>query len=422
MPSLQQPPEPLKRAFVIPVSWRALGFVALIWLLPWALFWWGTQQQSGAAPVTRASPPAESDSGAIEVQPGPWGDLETTTIVIEPPDDLLRLDAKPVNGVTWHFVDYDRNRLQQTLTEWDLTNEIGDYLNDETHWVFTPEGIDITVPKAVVLAIDPETRRRIYALLSRFSVNATHHAPFSFRAQTPDDWFGEGNGLTSQTRAMVEPLLYRRGESLLLSDLFLIFSDIKPAQQRLALLRCLARSHTQLARLRITPDSDIAAITAYWSMGQRQRDIEPLLRSLAKDPAGMTVDVIHLLPRLARRLLYTFPVPAAPGESLFRDCHWTSLNFNKAEIDDSYADLELVRAAYQTEYREVAGDPRFGDILILIAEDGTALHACIFIAGDLVFTKNGVGNFSPWILMKMPQMLDRYPADVPLEIMIRRRL
>ncbi len=406
------------RAIVVPVSWRAFGLIGLIWAMPWLVFFWGSRPPADPSPVVPAEPKA-APPAPVDSQSGPWGTLETTTVVIEPPDDLLSLDASPVTHSVWRFVNHDRQQLSELLAAVDLNPTAAAFLGDVSKWTFAPRWIELRVPKNVVLELSPETRRSLYRVMAGYSENTQHFAPFSFRAETTAEWFGESD-LTPETIALVEPLLYRRGESLLFSDLPLILSDVRPAQQRLELLRALSRSSTQLVKLRITPDSDIKAIAAYWSPGQRKRDIEPLLRSLPLTEAGVTIDVIHLLPRLARRLLYTFPAPAKPGESLFRDCHWTSLNFHKDEIDDSFADLDLVREAYQRDFREVAGEPQFGDIIIFVRQDGTALHACIYVAGDIVFTKNGVGASSPWILMKMPHLQERYPADIPLEIMVRR--
>ena len=410
-----------QKSIVIPISWRVFGLGALIWLMPWLVFLWNSREpNSSTLPI--ASVAAETDdkpAWAEQIQIGPWGTLETNTIVIEPPDDLLALDAQKVTHSVWRFVDFERDQLAQFFASLEFEPKTSAFLKADSNWVFKPREIEVRVPKAMVLGISPDTRRAVYNILGRFSENMPHYAPFSFRAETTAAWFGDAD-LDPATIARVEPLLYRRGESLLFSDLAIVLSDIKPAQQRLELLRALSRSSTQLAKIRITPDSDIEAIARYWSLGQRRRDIEQLLRSLPMTPEGITIDVIHLLPRLARRLLYTFPAPAQPGEVLFRDCHWTSLNFNKAEIDDSFADINLVRQAYQTEYREVAGDPQLGDIMIFMREDGTAMHACVYVAGDIVFTKNGVGNSSPWILMKMPHLLEAYPADIPFEIMVRR--
>ena len=60
-------------------------------------------------------------------------------------------------------------------------------------------------------------------------------------------------------------------------------------------------------KLRITPDSDIPALTAYWKGSWRAKDIVPLLQSLTEVPGGATIDVAQLLPPFAGNTLIPIP-------------------------------------------------------------------------------------------------------------------
>jgi hypothetical protein len=50
---------------------------------------------------------------------------------------------------------------------------------------------------------------------------------------------------------------------------------------------------------------------------------------------------------------------------------------------------------------------RFGDVLCFL-EDGEGLHTCVFIADDIVFTKNGESLMAPWVLMQLKDVESIY--------------
>jgi hypothetical protein len=51
----------------------------------------------------------------------------------------------------------------------------------------------------------------------------------------------------------------------------------------------------------------------------------------------------------------------------------------------------------------------FGDVVLVFdAEAKQALHSAVYIAADIVFTKNGGGLGNPWVLMPINQMLKVY--------------
>jgi hypothetical protein len=57
----------------------------------------------------------------------------------------------------------------------------------------------------------------------------------------------------------------------------------------------------------------------------------------------------------------------------------------------------------------------------LLLENRKPAHACVYIADDVVFTKNGVNYHQPWVLMKLNDLLPRYASDRPMSIVVLRR-
>ena len=48
--------------------------------------------------------------------------------------------------------------------------------------------------------------------------------------------------------------------------------------------------------------------------------------------------------------------------------------------------------------------------------DTQAIHSAVYIADDIVFTKNGPSPHSPWILMQLATLISHYETNVDLKI------
>ena len=64
---------------------------------------------------------------------------------------------------------------------------------------------------------------------------------------------------------------------------------------------------------------------------------------------------------------------------------------------------------------------QYGDILLLMNEKQEVKHSAVFIADDIVFTKNGNNYRQPWMLMRIPDLLTTYPATPPMKTVYMRR-
>ena len=137
-----------------------------------------------------------------------------------------------------------------------------------------------------------------------------------------------------------------------------------------------------------------------------------MLKAGSEVEGGSKMDLSRLLPLFARSRLYTFPDPSRRSESQFQDCFWTALNFfNEApvEFDGDRVETGSWVAAH---YVQVNGSPRYGDVIMMMDQGKLAIHACVYLADNLVFTKNGKGAGSPWILMNTDDMMQGYLAHL----------
>jgi hypothetical protein len=76
----------------------------------------------------------------------------------------------------------------------------------------------------------------------------------------------------------------------------------------------------------------------------------------------------------------------------------------------------------QNEYVTIQDRPAaFGDVMLLRDAKTEPLHMCVYIADDIVFTKNGAHYFQPWALMRYADVLARYPDAIASQTQLFRR-
>ena len=373
-----------------------------------------------AKPLSIALSPAAAGADPDPIspgKPGPWGVLEYVRITIEPPDELVPVDDRTFEKTRWVFGGHTREQVAALFNACELTPTQRADLFKPAVWGEDSNAIVVSPSPQLILALNQSARTQIYSVLAEDGRNDFQMWPYTFRKGGFDAWFGH-SGLSDATIALVKRLVYLRGSSLCFSDLPEAFSQIPTIPERRRLVKTLSRNATVLMKLRITPDSDIKALTAYWKGAWRAKDIEPLLQSLAEVPGGASIDVAQLLPPFARKRLNTYPVqdPSTPAT----DCYWTAMNFFHDPPDDRYYNPAVWESELNTNYTVVA-QPTYGDVILLLRADNLPIHAVVFIADDVVFTKNGGNDRQPWMLMKWDDLLARYPQSDPIRPVIFHR-
>jgi hypothetical protein len=286
-------------------------------------------------------------------------------------------------------------------------------------WEETRDGLTVLPSREFVLGLSPEARQTLYAILAAFPENAVHAYPFRYKADRVDEWIDDT--LSPATRALIEPLLYRRGTSVAFSDPELVVPFLSgPAEQR-RLFKALSRRPAILAALYIRHGQDTREIARYWEGQGRTKSVAPLLESLARLPHGGSVDIVHLFPRLARGLLNTYPDTEGRAESRLWNCHWTALNFFRFPPNEAFAtNTAAVVEALHTEYDNVDEASRFGDVMIFVDAQGEFVHSCVYLADNLVYTKNGAGWQKPWLIMAFDDLSSLYSSVVPVTVRVYR--
>ena len=349
----------------------------------------------------------------------PWGQLEYVPIALDRPEEYFTNDYSQSPKPVWIFRNHTEQQVLSLFDTLELTRDARAWLTDRSHWEAFPNGIRIVPIPEVVLSLSAATRGRLYPLLGRSPENYPQFTPFRFRADGFDDWFADC-GLPKEKLATVRQLTYSHDGTLCFADAA-TFAQISTPAETKCLIKGLWRVSTFVLKLRITPQTDTEALMKYWGTLSGGRVYQPLIESMTRVPEGATINVSYFLPPFARLRLYTYPNPADTN-ILRQDCFWSSMNFFSHTPDNGFFDPEYTRKVLTTDYSRVRDSSRqLGDILLLRSKEGMALHMCVYIADDVVFTKNGAHTQQPWVLMKLSEMLSSYEKEKPYEIFTYRR-
>jgi hypothetical protein len=353
------------------------------------------------------------DDKSRSVHDGPWGTLVERKIQLEKPVEYLMDDVSKQQPEVWTFNGLTAGAVKALLSKNGLTaaqvatvcapNSIRE---DKSGTVLTP-------PADFLLSLDAATRGRLYTGLAGQKINLNIDYPFIFRASMESIYADKR--LNPDDVSLLKQLVYDNGGTWQLSNYQLLISQIPTADRRMAMARSLSQQSAVLTGLHITPDTDIDKLASYWGKVPNVRftDIRPLMEAFKALPEGGDLPIYYLMPKFARDRLYTYPLPPQPGDPIM-DCHWTTFNFSSDTPDNRFNDPGFAVQYIQKNYYQISAPSQYGDILLLM-NNNEIIHSAVFLADDLVFTKNGSDYRHPWMLMHIPDLLATYPANPPLK-------
>ena len=380
---------------------------------PFAIF-----GQRAKTSVAAASGAAASALDAKDAPP--WGDLVLKEIEIQRPDEYLETGLKKEMAVGWYFKDTSLTDIRAMLVASGLTPTQTDAVLCQDTISTTGNEVRISPPDDVLIAISPEVRGVLYSELSKNPANYYMANPFHVKQSSLDQLLKE-RGFSEEVVALFKKLLYPRGNLMFFSDIGLMFRHLPLEKDRTALLKVATSEPTVLAKLKIRPDTDLDKVLAYWGAapGVRYKDLRPLMESIKRLPEGGNMSVLYLLPPFARNRLYTFPLPPQPGEPN-HDCFWSALNYFNETPDDRFGDIAFVGKYVKEKFYQISKPSIHGDVIFVCDAKDSALHAAVYLADDIVFTKNGVGYMQPWVLMRLDDLLSFYSTAGPTHSLVFR--
>lgn len=355
------------------------------------------------------------------VHTGPWGELLMRDISLERPVEYLTDEVTSPPTEVWKFNGLKPAAVQAFLVKNGLTAAQAEGAVAPAACQETSSGTQVTPSADFLFSLSAANRAQLYPALAGFGVNLYFDYPYIFPAETIESIYADAR-LNPDDVALLKQLVYPNGAAQQLSDYQFLLNQIPTVERRVALTRSLSRQSAVLARLVVKPDTDIDKIAAYWGNVPNVRftDVRPLLESLKQLPEGGNISLLYLLPKFARDRLYTFPLPPQPGEPTM-DCHWTTFNFSNETPDNRFNDPTFAVNYIQKNYYQIAAPSLYGDVLLLMNEKNEIKHSAVYLADDVVFTKNGNNYRQPWMLMRISDLIATYPSTPPMRAVYMRR-
>ena len=334
-----------------------------------------------------------------KAKPGPWGELEVRTVYLEVPDTLLAAVAKP-NAVTrWVFEQTTEAAVRETMRRCEVPGEVVDRLLAPARQAAAGNVISLYPKTEDLTALSSAARNALYRELAKSPSNEYQRDPVYILGGDLEDWLAE-SGLSDVQKDLFRRLVWKRGATLVFSDIQALLSLAKNPAEIRSTFRAVTRVRSLLVELKLPLQGDRQAFLDYWSAGQSEASQLSFLRAVTQRQAVQSVDITHFFPAVVRQRAYTFPDFAVGAKGRFPDCHWTSLNFFNATANDEYLDMRLAAARLVQAYATIEPPYRYGDILCFL-DGGEGLHTCVYIADDIVLTKNGDSILAPWVLMQV---------------------
>lgn len=353
---------------------------------------------------------AKADQAVKTGEPGPWGLLETYEIRLVPPLSYATAALKNENRDTaWRFVSETRESVAAKLINAGLAEIEVQRLLDSGISSQNERWFEVNPPVDLLLGLDPGVRKNIYELLKPDPLNPLYRFPYVLDPH----WYDESvshDGVAPEVIDLIRKVSYFQESVPVVSDVPLVMSMIPSPEGKLSLMREMLNERSLAVRLRVNRDTDLEELSAYWSAGGRSKEILPVLRSVMETEGVERLDLVHVLPPLPRMLLYTYSSPQMAVGMTRPDCFWTAANFFNQSPSNRFLDFSAFEKYIGNRCEEVTGQGRkFGDVVLIIDEDsGDFLHACNYLADDLVYTKNGRSFSRPWIVDSLESVMAGY--------------
>ncbi|MAS91944.1 MAG: hypothetical protein CMO55_02010 [Verrucomicrobiales bacterium] len=351
-------------------------------------------------------PSYSHDPLARQISTGEWGTIESYEVVLEPPSEQLWESLYSERSV-WNFASLTQEEVFQLFNELSFSEELIDLIRAEGVWIPTVNGLDLEITDQIVEAVPSQTRS---ALARWFRVNNNKY----FRNNVSNV---EGHNLeilrsrlTPEQMELVEKVAFKRGSVISILDRpYLLRNMGDNDQAKRDLVRSLFSTHSLIVKLRISENSDIDALTKYWSGNGKNPRVRAILEGVKATKGVDSVDIIQLLPPVPRKYMFGFARVQDVFPQNAPDCFWTSVQFFRSVTSPRLLDSLSMNHYLDGQFDLVYGDPTFGDMVCLFrADDDQFVHSYIHIADDIVFSKNGSSFTRPWILIRKDRMMSVY--------------
>ncbi|MBX7212084.1 MAG: hypothetical protein K1X78_27505 [Verrucomicrobiaceae bacterium] len=364
--------------------------------------------------IVPGAQPAGSRPGGgsvvFDASPGPWGKLKCFYIFIEAPKSMVDDYPLPFSKPRWIFPESQLQALPALFQKAGLPEAVSKVLLAPGNVKTDGDMVTIFPPVPDVEAMSQAAREVIYPELAKYQANEFYAEPVLMTTDTVEEWF-RSSKLRPELIAKISKLAWHRGECLAFSDLQLMMGYAADDAEARAIFKAFTRTRSLMVQMELDEHTNLQPLLDYWTIGSgfRRKDIEPIMQSIIDTEGVDRLGITHILPALPRKLLYTYPGSEYARLGMLPDCHWTSLNFFNYDPHQYLLDARLATSSVLENFEPVPAPYRYGDVLFFVdSVQGDAFHSCVYLADDMVFTKNGRNSFSPWVIMKLSDVKKIY--------------
>jgi hypothetical protein len=356
------------------------------------------------------SAPATQSESVFEANPGPWGRLQCAYVYLEAPKSLVEGFPLPSPTTRWTLPAAAFAEVPALFLRAGLSQTLIDQLLLPQNVVKSDGLVHILPPLPALENLTPESRSIIYTEFSKYPENEYLVDPVLIIGTSVDEWY-RGSKLRPEIIQKIKKMSYMRGETIAFSDIAALLNYASADSEARSIFKACTRTRNLMIRLMLDKNANADEIIKYWSFGVgiRRKDLEPLVLSIMELEGVDDLGISHLLPALARKLLYTYPGLDMAKHGVMPDCHWTSLNFFNYEPHDYLLDARLATSQVLENFTPVEPPYQYADVLFFLDNTtGDAFHSCVHLADNIVYTKNGRNILSPWVIMRLEDVKKIY--------------
>ena len=351
-----------------------------------------------------------------QANPGPWGELLVSNIYLEAPDSVIEIAGKPDPVPRWTFPGLSASMVKDLLIQSGVELTLVERLTSSSQ--LKSSGAEIVIyPKLEdLLLIKGTVRDKLYTEISKYPQNDYYTDPVFILSGDVEEWLGEAT-LNANQKNTVRQLVWHRGNALVFSNVGVLLNYAQNTEEIKNTLRAITRCMSLVVNKKfpIKPEQRDAFLR-YWIGNQPESPRMTFIKAVAKEnDLNDTVDIMHFLPVIMREKLYTFPTLRDGVKGRLPDCHWTSLNFFNLTARDYYRNTSMAAIQLTQAYNQVSAPYQLGDVLCY-TDNGEGLHTCVYIADNIVLTKNGENILAPWVLLTIEDVSKIYKRSPTTQI------
>ena len=347
---------------------------------------------------------------------GPWGDLIISSMYLEAPNSVIDVIPKPNSVTRWSFPGSTPTGVKSILIKAGVQGALVEALTTSPKLVVSGSDVLIYPSLDDLLQLSATTRDVLYGEIAKSELNEHYFEPVYILSDDAEEWLEKSN-LSKTQKDTFRRLVWHRGNALVFSDIEALLGQAESKVEIDNTIRAVTRNRTLLVSQHFPLKHQTADVfLKYWFAGQSESPRMTFIKAIANETSiDDTVDIMHFFPVLMRERAYTFPSIRDATKGRMPDCHWTSLNFFNLTPRDYYRNTKLAALQLTESYDAVSAPYSFGDVLCFI-DNGNGLHTCVYVADDIVLTKNGENILSPWVLLYISDVSKIYKRTPTTQI------